>query len=107
MQTDEEGRAAADDVLAKVAERDHEVRAFTVAVMAGSAEEAREKVEARLTCEWDALGVSVCSERHRLWTVKIRGFGDADGLWVTLTSYGMTPDADLKSRWQTVRGVGR
>ena len=42
-----------------------------------------------------------------LWTVPCSGEGDANALWVAVTSYGLTPSADLRSYWQSVRGVGR
>ena len=46
--------------------------------------------------------VSVHSARHALWNVELDVHGDRDNAWVVLTSYGISPSADLGSRWERV-----
>jgi len=51
--------------------------------------------------------VAVRSERHLLWNVEVANEGgDVNRAWVTLTSYGISPDKSLGSHWENVKGVG-
>lgn len=78
------------------------------ATFASSAEEAAHKVERRLVPGFALTGrVAEKSARHMLWDVEVEDLGgDADALWVELTSYGIDPGAELGSSWQLVPGVG-
>lgn len=84
---------------------------FTASICAADAADAIARIERRLhkTPGVTITGrVQVRSERHKLWTVEMASDGttDADSVWVWLTSYGISPSADLGSMWETVRGVG-
>lgn len=85
---------------------------FTATVSAARAVEAISKVERRLPEGFKATGnVSLRSQRHLLYNVEVEmseGTTEAqrDEVWVTLTSYGISPSEDLGSIWSHVEGVG-
>jgi hypothetical protein len=82
---------------------------FLVTVSAQAADEAIEKVARRLPAGFAVTGqTGTRSARHGLMTVEVENLGgDVNDCWFWLTSYGMSPDKALKSRWQKVQGVGR
>lgn len=85
---------------------------FSASVIAVDAADALSRVAKRLAAlpGFSLTGdVAVRSAKHKLWMVDIAadGSGDPDDAWVTLTSYGISPDDRLGSRWAKVRGLGR
>lgn len=79
---------------------------FTTTVSAGSADEALAKLGRYAEkAGVEATGrVVVRSEKHRMWDVETTLRGDKNDAWVVLTSYGMSPSADLGSSWERILG---
>jgi len=84
---------------------------FTVTVpFAENGDEAVRRVHARLPYGFTATGitrqVTTSEGRHRGYAVVVQQTGgDRDDCWVVLTSYGMSPSADLGSRWEQHLGA--
>ena len=89
------------------------MRTFTAAAsFATAAEQAIAQVTRRLPAGCTCTGVTqVRSRRHLIMDVQVAVDDDVtqaqlDDCWVVLTSYGISPSADLGSAWQKVAGVG-
>lgn len=85
---------------------------FIASVSAADAADATARVQKRLAglAGFSLIGdPTIRSARHGLWNVTIGndGTGDVNRAWVTLTSYGISPDERLGSHWSTVPGIGR
>lgn len=76
---------------------------FTATVLTRDPAEAIAKVNARLP--WGFATTGRACEGIKPWLqnveVAILG-GDKNDCWVVLTSYGITPNSNLNSDWQTV-----
>jgi hypothetical protein len=85
-------------------------RTFQASIMAANAADALARVEKHLSKVpgFATTGrVAERSQKHLLWSVEIADQGgDVNRCWVILTSYGISPDASLGSRWENVKGVG-
>ncbi len=82
---------------------------FAVTVSAADEAQAATKVARRLPQGFALTGrTGVRSARHGLFVAEVaHQGGDRNDCWVVLTSYGMSPSADLGSVWESVPGVGR
>lgn len=81
---------------------------FTALLAASDVAQATDRVLSKLGEGFKVLEARVASPRHLLHEVLVEapeGF-DRNDTWVLLTSYGISPSADLGSAWQTVAGVG-
>lgn len=84
---------------------------FPATICAADAVDAVARIERRLA---KLPGVRVTgraqvrSERHKLWTVEMSSNGTTcrNDIWVWLTSFGISPGAELGSIWESVPGVG-
>lgn len=90
------------------------MRTFKVTVpFASDAVDAIARVARRLPAQFAVTGrTDVVSARHMLTDVQVEAAADVtaaqvDDCWVLLTSYGMSPTADMGASWQQVAGVGR
>jgi hypothetical protein len=100
--------------LAANAEQAQTCQLFKVTVpFASDAVDAIARVARRLPAQFAVTGeTSVVSARHMLTDVQVEAAADVtaaqvDDCWVLLTSYGMSPTADMGASWQQVAGVGR
>lgn len=87
---------------------------FKVTVpFARDAADAIDRVAGRLPAGFQVTGqADTLSARHMLMDVQVQAGAhvtpaQVDDCWVALTSYGMTPTADMGASWQQVPGVGR
>lgn len=82
---------------------------FTATTSAATAEGALARVTAHLPIGFAITGrVSCRSERHQLWHVEVEvqdASADVNDCWVILTSYGISPSAELGSTWERTLGV--
>ncbi len=86
---------------------------FVATVSAGTAAEAVAKIARFVGPEaaprfalanFEVTGRVCCrSEQHRLWNVEVANHGgNANEAWVILTSFGISPSAELGSTWEEV-----